>query len=81
MSAPQYVQPQPTPFQAEVGVGTTPDGRQVVSLTLHLVTGRTVVFLPPDGATTLATDLTRAGKQAATGLILPNPRSHVVSKP
>ena len=65
------IQPQPTPFQAIVTSGTDPAGRRVVMLTLVLVTGTTVVFLPPDGAETMAADLTRIARTARSGLVLP----------
>jgi len=70
------IQPQPLPFQAIVQTGRTSEGKDVVILNLITVTGATVVFLPPDGAESLATDLTRGAKTARTGLILPGRDQH-----
>jgi len=74
MSVPQTIQATPTPFQALVQPGRTPDGKDVLALTLFTVVGPITVFLPPDGADVLARDLVRGAKLARTGLHLPNGR-------
>ena len=75
------IQPQVTPFQTQVATGRTPDGHPVLVLTLHTVVGQVTVFLPPEGAESLAVDLTRGAAQAKSGLILPGPRPLPPARP
>ena len=68
---PMLLQPQPLPFQALID--HAPDGRggQILTLTLVGPWGATKVFLPPEGAKTLAADLVRHAQAAGAGLVLP----------
>lgn len=51
------IQPIPVPFGYFIASGNAPDGSRVISMTLTLPTGRTVIFFPPEFGNQMARDI------------------------
>jgi hypothetical protein len=73
MTQPAPITPGPTPFTFLVAEARTGDGKALVMVEVHSVTGVQRLFSSPEDAERMAEHWLQAARRARTGLIVPAP--------